>query len=1388
VRPRRSKGRCNRVVRYLAWLCLFLTLWPGFSIAADTPPPSTVPVVTNVSGAVVVRSAAGTSRDVLNSRIVHAGDTLVTGVDSLAVLSLADVGTIRLGPGSTARALATASSLSLGLDVGSMCAQAQTRAITIHAGNLAIAAGDDTAIFNVIRDPNETTIAVYQGQVSTTLGNKSQSVLHAGEAAVSSHGGDPVQVPIESVQTQFSALKCPDDAIIARALPTPEPSPASGGHGGGGGGFLGILLGIGALAALAGHGGGGGGGGGGQPTPPSGPGQLSVNPTSLSFLVGGASQSFTASESNYSGPINASSGNVAIATVTPASGGNPTTFTVTPTGAGSTNITVTDNHGGSQIVSVTVTPPGVLSVNPTSLSFLVGGASQTFGASESSYTGAITASSGDKAVATVSPASGSSPVTFTVTPTGPGTTTITVKDDHGGAITVNITVTPPGSLSATPGNLTFTTPAAGGTPQPFTANQSSYTGPITAVSNDVTVATVSGSGNGPSVTFTVTPVGPGSTTITVSGGGGQTATVAISVIGPLTTNPTTLTFSGTTSTQNFTAMDPLYSGTLTASVDKPSVATVSPLTRTGPGPVTFHVDPHSEGSATVTVSDTFGQTAQVSVVVSAGGLTVNPTDLTFTVTGAPQTFSAVESDYTSPITATSNHPGIASVAPGSGNGPTPPPFTVTPVSAGNASIAVSDTHANTKFVDVTVTGPLTPTPASLTFNGTTATQSISVNDPNYFGSVGASSTDVGVATVTSPGTGPNASFTVTPVNQTGASGTATINFTDSNSGATSATVTVIPGPLTVDTSSVTLNGIGATAPFNASETLYSGAINASSDTPGVATVTPSSGSGPGPVPFTIRANGAGTATVTVTDSHGGSKTISVTVNGAPSVSPGSLTFTDVGAPNAQAVTVSDPGYSGPFGLTSDTCTGSGVASLSAPGSGPSSSVTVTPLAAGSCQFAVQDTTHGITSSLVSVTVGPFGAISPNPTSLTFSDITPTQSFTVSEGAYTGLFTINQAPCAGIATVNPLSGDKTTSFVVTPASSASGGTCNLSITDDHGTSAATVAVTVGPFGALTPSKSSSSINTIGGTDTFTGTETGYSGLISAASANTGVATVAPASGAGPGPVTFTITAVAVGNTTITISDDHGGSVQVRVFVTTGSLIVSPTTLTFPSGGVGQTMTFTASDAACGALDMVTATPDGTVAASVSPSGPQPCPGTTTFTVTAGADGRGSVSVSDTAGGSAVVSVGVGQSPLARKRRPIRLAPSRKIPLPSPSPVGVTPTPPPHQVVPPEPTPVLTGPLIVSAANFRLVSGEPPPTILISEVGYTRLFTVSSSNTAVVTITAATALGPNASVAIVPRGAGIATITITDDHGGVRVITVVVRSPGVGPPHSSRSVAQ
>src|SRR3974377_2108174 len=89
VLPRGSIRRAETAVRHVAWLALFLTLWPGFAVIAAVPPASALPVVTNVSGTVVVRSANGVSLDVISTRIVRPGDTLVTGVDSAALVSLA---------------------------------------------------------------------------------------------------------------------------------------------------------------------------------------------------------------------------------------------------------------------------------------------------------------------------------------------------------------------------------------------------------------------------------------------------------------------------------------------------------------------------------------------------------------------------------------------------------------------------------------------------------------------------------------------------------------------------------------------------------------------------------------------------------------------------------------------------------------------------------------------------------------------------------------------------------------------------------------------------------------------------------------------------------------------------------------------------------------------------------------------------------------------------------------------------------------------------------------------------------------------------------------------------------------------------------------------------
>lgn len=92
------------------------------------------------------------------------------------------------------------------------------------------------------------------------------------------------------------------------------------------------------------------------------------------------------------------------------------------------------------------------------------------------------------------------------------------------------------SISVVPSSLTFASPTA--PTQTFVAS-TQFAGDIGAVSSDVTVATVDPASapavkdpndSRKSVTFTVTPVGPGTCTITVTDKKGNTATVAVTVI------------------------------------------------------------------------------------------------------------------------------------------------------------------------------------------------------------------------------------------------------------------------------------------------------------------------------------------------------------------------------------------------------------------------------------------------------------------------------------------------------------------------------------------------------------------------------------------------------------------------------------------------------------------------------------------------------------------------------------------------------------------------------------------------------------------------------------------------------------------------------------------
>jgi len=97
------------------------------------------------------------------------------------------------------------------------------------------------------------------------------------------------------------------------------------------------------------------------PSPTPVPSNPVASPNPLTFTNAGAAynQTFTVTEANYTGPLNAANGAPScsgIATFSPASAtSTPATFTVTPVAAGTCKIVVTDSGGRSTSVTVTVT-------------------------------------------------------------------------------------------------------------------------------------------------------------------------------------------------------------------------------------------------------------------------------------------------------------------------------------------------------------------------------------------------------------------------------------------------------------------------------------------------------------------------------------------------------------------------------------------------------------------------------------------------------------------------------------------------------------------------------------------------------------------------------------------------------------------------------------------------------------------------------------------------------------------------------------------------------------------------------------------------------------------------------------------------------------------------
>jgi len=666
--------------------------------------------------------------------------------------------------------------------------------------------------------------------------------------------------------------------------------------------------------------------------PNANPPTASSSTIALSQAGTTTSATVTISESGYTGSFT-SSGCSGIATVTPqtASGGSQVFTIAAGTSTGSCSLTFTDTNAQSVIVTVTVT--GALMASPTTLSFVSGTTTpKTFTATETGYTGTLTASSSCGSIATVSPATATgSPATFTVTPGATGTCSITVRDSLGNTTVVTATVASP--LSFSPASVTL--PTDGNVSSPFTVYELGFTGSFTfyqpGSTCGVNIASVSpNSASGPSAQFTVSRIytSSGTCTIEIVDSQGQSIIVPVTApaLQPLSATPATVTMptNGTT-TATFTINESGYIAAFTPTTNTcGTFVTVSG----GTGGTYTLSRGRSSGSCSLSYTDIYGQSVSETVIAPA----LNAVSLSASVVSsgfARATFT--ESGYAGDATysttcADANLSDTSTVG-------SPASITVTTTNVPQTcSLQVLDAYGQeaTATLNFPAVGPLTASPGTLTI-ATGASGTITVSDPGLNGSISSSASScANVATVSPAATaGATGTFTVTGV----AVGSCTLTFSDQVGNSTTVAVTVVTPQITITPGTAGYNEFTETLPTNgqtslaitASEPGYSGTFNVTTSgcTGGtLPLVSPTSGA----TTFTLYRPFPSTTTTGcgfyIVDSNSNSVEVSVT---APAPNALSLSYSNITLATIATFSAMESGYTYGSGFTvTNGCASAGI--------------------------------------------------------------------------------------------------------------------------------------------------------------------------------------------------------------------------------------------------------------------------------------------------------------------------------------------------------------------------------------------------------------------------------------------------------------------------------
>jgi hypothetical protein len=936
-------------------------------------------------------------------------------------------------------------------------------------------------------------------------------------------------------------------------------------------------------------------------------------------------------------PYTCSSSATAVATATLDPKG--LTCIVTTVGYGSAVAAVADSNGSVVPFLVTNSPAtfaytitgGASSYNTTSKSFLFTGAlgqTATFtlsgGVTPYSVTAATVLSSQSSAPVGVTNAGG----TYTLTTQGYGQSLVTITSANNVGFTIPVTVAPSqlqvgasasGGGSYASSAFTF----SGTTGQSGSLALSGGAAPYTCTSASASIATASIVGP----TCTITPVGFGTTAITVKDASGQSAvfnvqvtaaTLALGVPTAPITNKT-IAFNGSlglTGTIAFYGGVPPYSASATIAgiVSTPTVSGgVATFTTTGYGLTAIVIRDSSGQSITVPVSvssSASGLSAIATAPSYSGSTTTAPPNLiangALTFTTLPQTFNLGISGGTGPYTLT-------------------------------APSGVTLSSGSTAF----------PAPSGVTLTGNARTQpSLSVNR-GPAGTRGTRGTSGSTNSVTSTNGTFYLTITDTPANYAVNS----LVVTDSANNTLTIPYSVQAQKLTPSGTSLYYNSTSNSYAFTAlGQTSIFQAVGGyppytyATSNGSVASITPG-GSAAAGVGQTVTAAGYGSTTITATDSRGNVTTVPVTV--APTTA---LIANGSGSGaifNGATNTITFNGTSGSATLTLAGGTGSYQAATVTDGTIASvtgtGTYTITPLKIGSTPFTVTD---GVTQKKFFVVVNALGttplAISANTTvqgetyagsnlfllaaipasgtSVSFSVSGGTGPYTatypISTTSVTGSSAARRPRIVGTPTPSPAPTAQPTGSTVAangnftftiPSTGTSSNPYVTTITDSKGTSttvafvnvsnALTASITSTTGSATSYGNSPARINApaplASTAPTWTVSVSGGSGTYSASSNNTGIASVA---GSGS---QFVITGSTAGTALVTVTDSVVGSSLVIPIVLTPGITVGIAPGTYALAGT-NTLTLGVPPA----VPAATATPNAFGSAALTVSGGSP----------------------------------------------------------------------------------------------------------------------------------------------------------------------------------------